>query len=525
MAEQITDTKAGVETQPLTRTNILVVDDRPDGLLALEAVLSCDRYNLFKAGSGQEALQHAVFDDFAVILLDVQMPEMDGFETAKLLRENYRSRDTPIIFVTAINKEIRHINQGYESGAVDYIFKPFDPFVLKSKINIFVDLFEKNLQIKRQAVLLRQIESQEKERQIFELKQESFRSYAHLADAVPHSIIKIKPSGFVEYCNERWLEYTGFKSDVDWKLLVHPKDRRKFLAFWLRMSRQNTQIGEIEMRLRSARDGIYRWHLVRVVPEIKNGENISWIASCTDIDKIKSTEESFKVLTQELNRSNKELEEYAYVASHDLKEPLHVVSSFVFLLEKRFQSQLDDRGRQYLKFIKEGVDQAQRLIKDLLEYSCIGKVKSFEMVDVSSVLTEVLANLRMIIDEAGGAIQYGAMPVLKTNHLEMVQLFQNLIVNAVKYRSQRPLEIQIAARSEGNGWVFSVRDNGIGIDSRFKERIFDMFQRLHGKSEYSGTGIGLAICKKIVENHGGKIWVDSTVDEGTTFHFSVKEGI
>ena len=142
------------------------MDDRPEGLLAMEAVLSSDQYNLFKASSGQEALRYALFNDFAVILLDVQMPEMDGFETATLLRQNYRTQDTPIIFVTAINKEVRHINQGYEKGAVDYIFKPFDPFILKSKVNIFVDLFKKNLQIKQQEALLRHVEAQEKERQI-----------------------------------------------------------------------------------------------------------------------------------------------------------------------------------------------------------------------------------------------------------------------------------------------------------------------------------------------------------------------
>src|SRR5580698_2163685 len=199
MAEQMMDIMAVPEVQPATRTNVLVVDDRPEGLLAMEAVLSSDQYNLFKANSGHEALRYALFNDFAVILLDVQMPELDGFETAKLLRENHRSKDTPIIFVTAINKEIRHINQGYENGAVDYIFKPFDPFILKSKVNVFVDLFEKNLQIKRQAALLRHNESQEKERQISEIEQEGNRSYAFLADAAPHSIIKVDPSGEVEY--------------------------------------------------------------------------------------------------------------------------------------------------------------------------------------------------------------------------------------------------------------------------------------------------------------------------------------
>ncbi len=524
MAEQITETKTWVETQPLTRANVLVVDDRPDGLLALEAVLSCDQYDLFKASSGQEALRAALFNDFAVILLDVQMPEMDGFETAKLLRETNRSQYTPIIFVTAINKEIRHINQGYESGAVDYVFKPFDPFILKSKVKVFVELFEKNMQIKRQAALLRHIEAEEQERKILELKQESYRSYKYLSDAVPHAIVKVKPSGQVEYFNQQWLEYTGFKSEIDWKAIVHPQDRRKFLAFWLRMCQKNKQTHEIEMRLRSAQDGIYRWHLVRAVPEIKNGENICWIASCTDIDNIKRTEESFKVLSQELNRSNKELEEYAYVASHDLKEPLHVVSSFVYLLEKRFQPKLDEHDRQYLKFIKEGVGQAQRLIKDLLEYSCIGREKLYEVVDTASVVTEVLANLKTIIENEKATITCGSMPRIIANYFEIVQLFQNLIINAVKYKSRKPLEIQINARFENDKWIFSIKDNGIGIDSQYKDRIFDMFQRLHGKNEYSGTGIGLAICKKIVESHGGRIWFESVLGEGSVFYFTFKHG-
>jgi len=519
------DAKAEVEFHTLTRANILVVDDRQDGLLALEAVLSSDRYDLFKASSGQEALRYAMFKDFAVILLDVQMPEMDGFETAQLLRETNRSQYTPIIFVTAINKEIRHINQGYESGAVDYIFKPFDPFILQSKVNVFVELFEKNLQIKKQADLLRQIESHEKERQISELRQESDRSYTHLADAVPHKIVKVSPSGQVEYFNQQWLDYTGLRSEIDWKLVIHPQDRKKFLKLWSCMRHQDSQTYEEEIRLRSAQDGIYRWHLVRIVPEIKNGDNISWIASCTDIDNIKRTEESFKMLSQELNRSNKELEEYAYVASHDLKEPLHVVSSFVYLLERRFQPKLDDREKEYLRHIREGVGQAQKMIKDLLEYSCIGKKKVYEPVEIAVVLTEVLSNLKTIIEEAGAAIECGPMPKIVANYSEMVQLFQNLIVNAVKYRSQRSLEIQVTSGLQGDWWVFAVKDNGIGIDPQFKERIFDMFQRLHAKTEYSGTGIGLAICKKIVESHGGKIWIDSTPGAGTTFYFTIKQGI
>jgi PAS domain S-box-containing protein len=522
MAEQITDSSRGLESPALAKVNILVVDDRPDGLLALEAVLCSDNYNIFKAGSGQEAVRYTMFHDFAVILLDVQMPEMDGFETARMLRENFRSRDTPIIFVTAINKEIVHINQGYENGAVDYIFKPFDPFILKSKINIFVDLFEKNMQIRRQADLLRRLEAQEKARQISQLRQESLRSYSHLADAVPHCIIKVLPSGQVEYYNQRWVEYTGFKSNTDWKSVVHSGDAGIFLRLWSGMRRHDARVFSVEMRLRSAKDGLYRWHLVRVVPEIMDGKTISWIASCTDIDDIKHAEEALKTQSVELNRSNKELEEYAYVASHDLKEPLHVVSSFVYLLEKRFEGKLEDREKGYLKCIREAVNQAQTLIKDLLEYSCVGKDKSMKLVDLSSVLKEVQCNLNTTIQKEGAVIRCGTMPEIMANPSEMVQLFQNVIGNAIKYRGIKPLEIDIASRLDGNKWVFSVKDNGIGLDPQFKERIFNMFQRLHPKSEYSGSGIGLAICKKIVEKHGGRIWVDSKPAQGATFYFAIR---
>lgn len=514
-----------LEAQLSTKTNILVVDDRPEGLLAMEAVLSCDDFNLIKASSGREALNQCLYHDFAVILLDVQMPELDGFETARLIRKNLRSHGTPIIFVTAINKEARHINKGYESGAVDYIFKPLDPFVLKSKVSVFVDLFRKNLKIKQQAALLREIELQEKERQMSDLRQESLKRYMDLADAVPHGIVKVRPDGRIEYFNQRWRRYAGFESDIDWRLVIHPKDQRKFLVFWLKMSHQNLRTSQIEVRIRSAIDGVYRWHLVNVVAEVKDDKITGWIGTCTDIDSIKRTEESFRSQSQELNRSNKELENFAYVASHDLREPLHVVSSFTHILERRLRSKADNQEKEYIEFIKQATRQAQVLIKDLLEYSLIGRQKSFDTIDLSSVLKEVFANLKTTIEESGAEIEWAGLPTVKANRLGMAQLFQNLIVNAIKYRSEKIPEILITAESKPDMWIFSIKDNGIGIDPQFKERIFEMFQRLHPKSEYSGTGVGLAVCKKIVENHGGKIWVESQKGSGSVFYFTIRKNL
>jgi PAS domain S-box-containing protein len=511
-----------LEAMPSTKTNILIVDDRPEGLMALEAVLSCPEYHLIQAHSGEEALQYALFYDFAVVLLDVQMPELDGFETAKRLREHYRSKEVPIIFVTAINKELRHINEGYATGAVDYIFKPFDPFILKSKVTVFVELFNKNLQVKRQAELLREMALQEKERQMLELKQENSRRYANLADAIPHVIIKIGLKGNIPYFNQQWCEYTGLGSNVDWRLLISPQDRKKFLMFWRNLRRTNSQTSQIELRIRHAKEDTYRWNLVRAVSEKENGKITGWICTCTDIHDIKKAEEKFRLLSQELNLSNKELEEFAYVVSHDLKEPLHVVSSFTHLLQKRVQTKLNEKEQEYITFIQESILHAQTLIKDLLEYSRIGKKKSWEVVDLSFVLKEILGRMSIIVNTAVATITYDHLPTIKGNHLEMVQLFQNLISNAIKYRSAQPPQIHISVDAQSDQWLFSIKDNGIGIDPQFKENIFGMFQRLHPKSKYTGSGIGLAICKKIVENHGGKIWVESQIGQGATFYFTIK---
>lgn len=232
-------------------------------------------------------------------------------------------------------------------------------------------------------------------------------------------------------------------------------------------------------------------------------------------------ETRLRKLTMALSNSNSELEQFAYVASHDLKEPLHVVSSFTHLLEKRIDPKLEKDEREYLKFIKQGIQQAQILIKDLLEYSRLGREKEKQETDLSLVLNEVLLNLRVIIENTHAVIKSDPMPKIMANHLGMVRIFQNLLSNALKYRSQKPPEITISVESKENEFVFSIKDNGIGIDPQYSSRIFDMFQRLHSKSEYSGSGIGLAICKRVVENHGGRIWVSSELGQGSTFFFTM----
>ena len=226
----------------------------------------------------------------------------------------------------------------------------------------------------------------------------------------------------------------------------------------------------------------------------------------------------------ELAASNAELERFAYIASHDLQEPLRMVSSFLQLLQKKYGSQLDAKADQYIHYAVDGAERMKALIMDLLEYSRVGTGKEgFRWVDTAAVMSEVGEIFREKIVAARAQIEIGALPTVWGDKVQLVQLLQNLLSNALKYHSDRPPLIRIRAEGENDHWLFAVEDNGIGIDPLFFEKIFIIFQRLHNRNDYSGTGIGLAVCKKIVERHGGKIWVESDQHSGSTFYFTVNK--
>jgi len=227
----------------------------------------------------------------------------------------------------------------------------------------------------------------------------------------------------------------------------------------------------------------------------------------------------------ELKRSNEELQQFAYVASHDLQEPLRMVASFTQLLAKRYQGRLDADADEFISYAVDGSNRMRGLIQDLLVYSRVGtSAKTLQEISSEKALKDALANLRATIQESRAVITHDSLPNLTSDDTQLIQVFQNLVGNAIKYHGPEVPHVHVSATKNGiHEWIFSVRDNGLGIDPQYFERIFVIFQRLHGREEFKGTGIGLAICKKIVERLGGRIWVESQPKEGSTFHFALPE--
>lgn len=246
------------------------------------------------------------------------------------------------------------------------------------------------------------------------------------------------------------------------------------------------------------------------------------IANVFAYEKLEAAQLALENAVSELRRSNQELEQFAYVASHDLQEPLRKIASFCNLLEARYAERLDDKAGTYLHYIVDGALRMQALVNDLLHYSRVAtRGKEFAPTDANSVLQDALVNLEVAVSESNASVTYDSLPQISGDEAQLVRLFQNIVGNAIKYRGEDPPRIHIGVEEQDGQWFFSVRDNGIGIAPEYAERIFVIFQRLHTREEYGGTGIGLAVCKKIVERHGGRIWVDSQEGSGATFRFTL----
>ncbi len=249
---------------------------------------------------------------------------------------------------------------------------------------------------------------------------------------------------------------------------------------------------------------------------------IGVFASARDITELKEAEKILKLKLDELTRSNAELEQFAYVSSHDLQEPLRMIASYLQLLERKYKGNLDSKADKYIRFSVDGATRMQKLIDDLLEFSRVTThAQEFKPTDLEFIFAQVQSNLEVSIKENNALISHDPLPTIMADKTQITQVFQNLISNALKFRSESQPEIKISVEKRKNDWLFGVMDNGIGIDPKHSDRIFDVFKRLHKKKDYPGTGIGLSICKKIIERHGGQIWVESELGKGSIFYFTL----
>jgi PAS domain S-box-containing protein len=373
-----------------------------------------------------------------------------------------------------------------------------------------------------------------------EALRESEEQLAYIIDFLPDATFAIDREGKVIAWNRATEEMTGAaKNEVIGKkgfahaipfygnarpILIDlvfrdQKDIEKEYDFVLRKGDQLT--AEVFAPLLYKGKGAYLWGIAAPLYDSK-GNIVGAIESIRDITEHKQIEDALTKKSEELARSNADLALFAYAASHDLQEPLRTITSFVQLLQKRYHGKIDPDADEFIDFIVGGTKRMQQLINDLLTYSRVNTRKGpLSPMKIEDVLQKAMQNLRYILEEVKGTVIYEEMPSIVADEPQMTQLFQNLIGNALKFHGEEAPKVEISAARKGNDWIFSVKDNGIGIDPQYKDRIFEIFQRLHTREEYSGTGIGLAIAKKIVERHGGRIWVDGEPGKGTTFRFTI----
>ena len=393
---------------------VLIVDDNSDNLKVLYTYLKSAGFEVLAADNGLAGIEVVKHSQPELILLDVMMPEMNGFEVCRCLKADATTEHIPIIFLTALSEVVEKLT-GFQVGGIDYITQP-------------VEYEEVVARVRTHLVLAR-------------TRQKLFQQTQKLQAEI---------------------------------------DRRKQIENELTRSRQLLQ---------------------------QSNENL---------------EQTVANRTAELATSNKDLEHFAYIASHDLRQPIRKIRMCTEYLAEDYQDCFDQQAREYINYITKSTDRMYLLIDDLLSYSRIAKhERTLVDVDLESIVRDTLEDLSLSIEEKQATVNYKNLPTVLANPREMGQLFQNLISNSLKFTGDRPPEITIDAVEQEDKWTIGVKDNGIGIEPQFSEKIFQMFQRLHGNYEYEGTGIGLAICQKVVNSYGGKMWVESQLNEGATFYFTL----
>ncbi|MEG3957771.1 PAS domain S-box protein [Microcoleus sp. herbarium2] len=624
---------------------VLVVDDQPSNLRFLSKLLTAQGYQVYRAICGQLALNVAIAHCPDLILLDIRMPEMNGYEVCRRLKATAETEQIPVIFLSVLD-EMNDKLQAFRVGGADYITKPFQVEEVLARIDKQVGLQKLQQQLKEQNYQLQQ--SQSLLASILNSSLDGVVAYSAVRNSEGHIVdfqwLLINPAAekfyglllndivgknllaelsqfrnnglfdlyvsVVEtgetvdrefsYEHERdtivWLHIVAVKLNdglavtfrnitdrkraeialrdseerfraifeqaavgiaktalrgqfmrvnpgfcqivryaesellqKNWQAITHPDDIEADREYVRALLSGNIQTFSLEKRLVCKNETV-RWANVTVsAMRDANGTPQYLICAIEDISERKLVQELLQAsldtqtrYAEELTRSNAELEQFSYVASHDLQAPLSTIAGYAQLLEKRCHNQLDAQGNKFIRNIVNSCGRMQALIDDLLEYSRVGRSeKPFDVIDCNLVFEDACANLQLAIRQERASVTRGDLPRVRGDSFQLLQLFQNLIGNAIKYRSSEAPMVCVSASRQGDSWVFSVQDNGIGIAEQYHPRIFQLFQRLHSQKQYSGTGIGLAICQRIVDRHGGRLWVESEPNRGSTFYFSI----
>ncbi|MGA3172731.1 MAG: response regulator [Chthoniobacteraceae bacterium] len=510
-----------IETEPI---NILIVDDEPKNLIALETVLEDPAYRLVRANSADEALLALVSEEFALLVLDIQMPGMNGFELAHMIKQRKRTACVPIIFLTAYFSEDEHVMEGYSTGAVDYLHKPINAAVLRSKVAVFATLHRKTRQseLANQALIAEIAERHRTQDQLRQLNadlerrvatrtselSESEARFRALAEDMPHLVWESDPDGLSTYQNAKWRNYTGIAREItrdDWPRILHPQDSPSLISEWEKSIETGSEF-DTYCRLRRAADGAYRWFQIKAAP-VRNssGAIIRWVGTCTDVHEQRKAEEA-------LVEADKRKDEFLAMLGHELRNPLAAIRQAVSITENISE---DPGARQWAAaVIDRQTAQLSRMVDDLLDVERINRGRidlRLEALDLDAVLARAIEAVRAAMEQKGHTLVAEIDdPGLRVNgdSARLEQVFVNLLGNAVKYTPEHG-RIRLSARRDHSEVVISVADNGIGISPDLLPHVFKLFTQGETSLDRAegGLGIGLTVVKSLVEMHGGFVEV------------------
>jgi signal transduction histidine kinase/CheY-like chemotaxis protein len=512
---------------------ILIVDDKKENIFSLKSLLELHNFSVDTAMSGEEALKKILKKTYHLIILDVQMPGMDGFEVAEAISGHSKAKDIPIIFLSAVSTDKKFITKGYSSGGIDYITKPFDPDLLLLKVKSFYRLSEqaRELNETHKALKLENDYRKEAENKLSQ-NVEELRS---ILESIPQIAFTTNATGDIEFVNEHWYRYTSSKD-----AFPQASPNGLTVEFCLHKAIRGGEQLQFEISIKPLDSNEYRYHVLNMTP-VKNANTVSkWVGVFTDIHEQRMANQLLeqRVLQRtwelqktnlELETSNHDLQQYASIASHDLKEPLRKIQVFSRMIRDKHLGESQD-ALSYINRIILSSERMTSLINDLLSYSSLSDGGQFTRVDLNIIVNEILSDLELLVKEKNAVIMVSGLCEIEVMPGLIRQVFQNIISNALKFSKKdiAPLikvsaEI-VASKSfeappvvQGKYCRITITDNGIGFDEIYLDKIFTIFQRLNSKEEYEGTGIGLAIVKKIIDKHNGIITARSKENDGATF--------